>query len=253
MAVTVKWLGHASFRISNEDTVIYIDPWKLQGAAKDADVVLVSHSHYDHYSQEDIDKVSGADTQLLASNDVVATAGGRAVTPGLAVELVVATAGGRAVTPGLAVELDGVKIIGVAAYNPAKQFHPKRNQWLGFVVELGGKRIYYAGDTDLINEMKELKDIDLALLPVGGTYTMSATEAAEAVGRIGPKQAVPYHWGDIVGGPSDAEQFAEKAQCARIATTPRSTISVKAPPYSKLELAGVPFWPSLHARSQSPS
>jgi len=208
MAVTVKWLGHASFRISHEDTVIYIDPWKVHDSAKDADVVLVSHSHYDHYSQEDIDKVSGADTQLLASNDVVATAGGRAV------------------TPGLAVELDGVKIIGVAAYNPAKQFHPKRNQWLGFVVELGGKRIYYAGDTDLINEMKELKDIDLALLPVGGTYTMSATEAAEAVGRIGPKQAVPYHWGDIVGGPSDAEQFAEKAQCEVKVLQPGESLSL---------------------------
>ena len=157
---------------------------------------------------KDIDKVSGPDTKLLASNDVAARADGQVV------------------TPGLAVELDGVKVTGVAAYNPAKHFHPRRNQWLGFVVDIGGKRIYYAGDTDLIDEMKELKDIDLALLPVGGTYTMNAGEAAEAVGRIGPKQAVPYHWGDIVGAAGDAEQFAEKAQCEVKVLKPGDSLSL---------------------------
>ena len=208
MGVTVKWLGHASFRISHEDTVIYIDPWKVKDAAGDADVVLVSHSHYDHYSQEDIDKVSGPDTKLLASNDVVVTAGGRAI------------------TPALTVELEGVEVTGVAAYNPNKQFHPKRNQWVGFALEVGGKRIYYAGDTDLIDEMKGLKDIDLALLPVGGTYTMSAAEAVEAVGRIGPRQAVPYHWGDIVGGAGDAEQFARNARCEVKVLQPGDSLSL---------------------------
>ncbi|MBA7699999.1 hypothetical protein ES703_108705 [subsurface metagenome] len=101
---------------------------------------------------------------------------------------------------------------GVAAYNPNKQFHPKERNWVGFIVEIGSKRIYYAGDTDLTEEMKALKDIDIALLPVGGKYTMNGTEAAEAARHIKPKLAIPYHWGDIVGSRNDAEQFANLAE-----------------------------------------
>jgi len=196
MGIAIQWLGHASFRICYEDTVINIDPWKLKESAGDATLVLVSHSHYDHYSQEDIAKVSGPDTKLIASADVIAKA-----------------KAGEAIMPGLIVELEGVRVIGVAAYNPDKQFHPKGNNWAGFIIEIGSKRIYYAGDTDLTEEMKALKDIDVALLPVGGTYTMNAKEAAEATEHIKPKLAVPYHWGDIVGGRSDAEQFAKSAAC----------------------------------------
>jgi len=196
MGLTLKWLGHASFRISDEDTVVYIDPWKLKDARHDADLVLVSHSHHDHYSPEDINSVSGPDTKFVGSNDVVLEEGV-----------------GQAIMPGLTLEFDGVRVQGVPAYNLSKQFHPKSNQWVGFIIDIGGKRIYYAGDTDVIDEMKALKDIDVALLPVGGTYTMNAAEAAEAVGHIKPKLAVPYHWGDIVGSESDAQSFAEKAGC----------------------------------------
>lgn len=196
MGLSLKWLGHASFRISHEDTVVYIDPWKLKDAPHDADLVLVSHSHHDHYSPDDIEKVSGPDTKLVASNDVV-----------------LKERGGQAMMPGLMLEFGGVRVQGVAAYNPARQFHPKGNQWVGFIIETGGKRIYYAGDTDLTDEMKAVKDIDVALLPVGGTYTMNAAEAAEAAGYIKPKLAVPYHWGDIVGSKSDAQSFAQKAGC----------------------------------------
>ncbi|MBL7153412.1 MAG: MBL fold metallo-hydrolase [Phycisphaerae bacterium] len=209
MGLTLKWLGHASFRISHEDTVVYIDPWKLKDAPRDADLVLVSHSHHDHYSPEDINKVSVAETKLAASNDVVLKEGV-----------------GQAIVPGLTLEFEGVRVHGVPAYNPAKQFHPKGNQWVGFVVEIGGKRIYYAGDTDITDEMKALKDIDVALLPVGGTYTMNAEEAAEAIGHIKPKLAVPYHWGDIVGGESDAEEFAEKAQCEVKVLKPGESVSL---------------------------
>lgn len=196
MGITIQWLGHASFKICHEDTVIYIDPWKLKESPGDATLVLVSHSHQDHYSPQDIAKVSGPDTKLIASADVVAK--GKA---------------GEAIMPGLMIELEGVRVRGVAAYNPNKQFHPKAKNWVGFIIEVGGKRIYYAGDTDLIGEMKALKDIDIALLPVGGTYTMNAEEAAEAARHIKPRQAIPYHWGDIVGTRSDAEQFAELAEC----------------------------------------
>jgi len=196
MGITIQWLGHASFRICHEDVVIYIDPWKLKKSPGDATLVLVSHSHHDHYSPEDIAKVSGQDTKLIASADVVAK-----------------EKAGEAIMPGLVVEMESVRVRGIAAYNPTKKFHPKANNWVGFIIEIGSKRIYYAGDTDLTEEMKALKDIDIALLPVGGTYTMNAEEAAEATRHIKPKQAIPYHWGDIVGSRSDAEQFAELAEC----------------------------------------
>jgi L-ascorbate metabolism protein UlaG (beta-lactamase superfamily) len=196
MSVKLQWLGHASFKISSGSDVIYIDPWKLKDTPHDATVVLVSHSHYDHYSADDIAKVSGMTTKLVAAADVIAKQGK-----------------GDVLKPGQSVDINGVKITGVPAYNPAKQFHPKSNNWLGFVVETGGKRIYYAGDTDATDEMKDLKNIDLALLPVGGTYTMNAAEAADAAKAFKPKQAIPYHWGDIVGSQADADKFAKSAGC----------------------------------------
>ena len=208
MGITIQWLGHASFKICHEDTVIYIDPWKLKDSFGDATLVFVSHSHGDHYSPEDIAKVSGPDTRLIASADVVAK-----------------EKAGEAIMPGLMIELEGVRVRGVAAYNVDKVFHPKKNNWVGFLIEIGSKRIYYAGDTDLTDEMKGLKDIDVALLPVGGTYTMNAEEAAEATRHIKPKQAIPYHWGDIVGDRNDAEQFAELAECEVKVLAPGENIS----------------------------
>jgi L-ascorbate metabolism protein UlaG (beta-lactamase superfamily) len=196
MGVSLQWLGHASFKIRQDKTIIYIDPWKLKEPAEEATIVLVSHSHYDHYSAEDIAKVSGPETKLIAPPDVVAK-----------------ERGGEAIMAGVTVKVGAVGITGVPAYNPAKQFHPKANNWVGFVIEIGGKRIYYAGDTDVTNEMKTLKNIDVALLPVGGTYTMSAEEAAEAAKSIKPKKAVPYHYGDIVGSRGDADRFAKLAGC----------------------------------------
>jgi len=207
MSVTVQWLGHASFRISQAGEVIYIDPWKISGQPKDATVVLISHSHYDHYSSDDIGKVSTADTEVFGSGDVIDEYGS-----------------GHLMEPGQTVEIGGVVITAAASYNRAKQFHPKSNKWLGFVVEIGSKRIYYAGDTDLIDEMKWLGDVDLALLPVGGTYTMDAADAAGAVKYIKPKQAIPYHWGDIVGSRADADAFAKSSDCTVTVLGPSDTI-----------------------------
>ncbi len=209
MGTTLQWLGHASFKISHENDFIYIDPWKLKDSPRDATLVLVSHSHYDHYSPEDIARVSGADTKLVASADVVAK-----------------EKAGEVLLPGLTIQLGSIQVKGVAAYNPAKGFHPKGNNWIGFVIEVGSKRIYYAGDTDLTDEMKSLKELDIALLPVGGTYTMNAVEAAEATKYIKPKQAIPYHWGEIVGGRVDAEEFAETAECKVQVLSAGETISL---------------------------
>jgi L-ascorbate metabolism protein UlaG (beta-lactamase superfamily) len=196
MAVNIKWLGHASFKITGAGKIVYIDPWKLTESAKDATIVCVSHGHYDHYSAQDIKKISGPDTVVIGPADVVGN-----------------EQNGRLLKPGGIIEVSGIKVAGVASYNPAKQFHPKSNNWLGFVIEIASTRIYYAGDTDLIGEMKELKDIDVALLPVGGTYTMDAKAASDAALRIKPGCAIPYHFGDIVGSKTDAEKFSQNAGC----------------------------------------
>ena len=210
MSTSIQWLGHASFKICHKDEVIYIDPWKIKDAAHDATLVLVSHSHYDHYSSDDIAGVSSTNTKLIASADVIAQQGT-----------------GEQILPSLTKDMNGVVVQGIAAYNPGKQFHPKSNQWLGFIIQVDSKRIYYAGDTDLTEEMKAIEDISVALLPVGGTYTMNAAEAAEATKHINPKMAIPYHWGDIVGGRKDAEDFAEKTSCDVKILSPGQTIELE--------------------------
>jgi L-ascorbate metabolism protein UlaG (beta-lactamase superfamily) len=196
MSVKLQWFGHASFKITSGSDVVYIDPWKLKETPHDATAVLVSHSHYDHYSADDIAKVSGMTTKFFAAEDVVKKQGK-----------------GEILKPGQTVDIGDIKVTGVPMYNPAKQFHPKSNNWVGFVIEIGGKRIYYAGDTDETREMDALKNIDLALLPVGGTYTMNAAEAAAATKVFKPKCAIPYHWGDIVGSQADADNFKKLAGC----------------------------------------
>jgi len=192
----IEWLGHATFRIKDGVT-IYIDPWKLKGNQEKADLILISHSHYDHLSPEDVEKITKADTVIVASDDCRGKLKGTIKT----------------LNPGGSLTERGVKIQGVASYNPAKQFHPKKNNWLGFLVTVREETIYYAGDTDLIPEMEQLGTVDTALLPVGGTYTMSADEAAEAAKRIKPKRCIPYHYGDIVGSESDAEKFKKLCGC----------------------------------------
>ncbi len=208
MAVKLTWLGHASFRLEGKATV-YIDPWKL-GKEPAADLILVSHPHYDHLSADDIKKLSRDDTEIVATQDTFAELCGS----------------GHEIAPGKTLTVKGVEVAGVRAYNPNKQYHPRANGWVGFVVELDGKRIYYAGDTDVIDEMKDVADIDLALVPVGGTYTMTADEAVEAIGMIGPAKALPYHWGDIVGSRADAEAFRTGASCEVVVIEPGESLTL---------------------------
>jgi len=169
--------------------VIYIDPWKLKDGPK-ADLILITHTHPDHFSDEDIERLSNSKTVLIGAHDVVPK---RPIVH---------------MRPGDSRNLGWVGIEAVPAYNPAKQFHPKTNNWLGFVIELEGHRIYHCGDTDLIPEMSALRSIDVALLPVGGTYTMDPEEAAKAAGILKPRLAIPMHWGDIIGDRENAETFA---------------------------------------------
>jgi len=184
----IKWLGHASFQIKNSKT-IYVDPWELK-ISDPADIILITHQHYDHCSPEDIAKIQKEDTVIIAPEDCVQKLSGNI----------------KAIKPQEALDIEGVKIEATAAYNLNKAFHPKTNSWVGFIVSLDDTRIYHAGDTDLIPEMDNIK-ADIVLLPVGGTYTMNAKQAAECANKINPKVAIPMHYGSIVGSSANAEEF----------------------------------------------
>lgn len=191
MAVEITWLGHASFRLASPESVVYIDPWKRTTQPHDADVVFVSHSHYDHCSPPDVQRVCKDDTTIIAPVDAAGALGAA-----------------RAVSPGETIQVGECTVEATAAYNVGKAFHPKSNNWCGAVFTLAGVRIYYAGDTDRIDEMNDLNNVDIALLPVGGTYTLNAEQAAKVCKMISPGRAIPYHWGDIVGSQADAQAFA---------------------------------------------
>ncbi len=199
--VKIVWLGHDSFRISNGKTV-YIDPYQLKAEGK-ADVLLISHEHFDHLSLDDIKKVASSSTS------VVTTLQCSSEVKRVNVKDVVV------VKPGDKVNVQGIAIEAVPAYNTnkinpgtGKPFHPKEDNKVGFIVTINNVRIYHAGDTDAIPEMSKIK-ADIALLPVSGTYVMTAEEAAQAVKMIKPKIAIPMHIGKIVGSTKDAEKFKE--------------------------------------------
>ena len=190
MVENIFWLGHSSVRIDGQQ-VIYIDPWKLKDPKK-ADLILISHSHYDHLSVDDVGKIQKDDTVIVTTRDSAADLSGNI----------------RIVKPGDAVQVGEIQVEAVPSYNTDKAFHPKENGWLGFMVTVMGKRIYYCGDTDLIPEMKTIQ-ADIMLVPVGGTYTMTAEEAARAVNIIRPEVAIPIHYDDIVGSAEDARRFRD--------------------------------------------
>ncbi len=201
----ISWLGHDSFRIKNGKTVI-IDPFKLKSAPEKADVLLITHEHFDHLSPDDIKKVVSEKTTVVA----VSSCG--AELSKLKVKEV------KTVLPGDHVNIGDISVEAVPAYNvnkfrePGKVFHPKNDGKAGYIITIGGVRIYHAGDTDAIPEMSKVRT-DVALLPVSGTYVMTAEEAAKAAGMIGPKLAIPMHYGAIVGSERDAERFKQLAPC----------------------------------------
>lgn len=213
--IQITWLGHDGFKLK-KGKVVYVDPYQLKSKAEPGDLVCVTHEHFDHLSVEDLRKV------VTSQTTVVTIAACEESARGLSPKAV------RVVKPGDRVEIDGVAIEAVPAYNtskfraPGKPFHPQGDGKVGFIIGLGGVRIYHAGDTDEIPEMAAAANADVALLPVSGTYVMTAAEAITACKAIRPKLAIPMHYGAIVGSAADAETFRKGAGCRVEVLTPES-------------------------------
>ena len=195
MLENIEVLCHSSIRI-NKEKVIYIDPFKIDKNYNDADIIFITHDHYDHYSEEDIDKVKKEDTIIVAPEELLT----KLLRKGINKNAIIT------VEPNKNYMVQGIKFETISAYNTNKTFHPKENGWVGYIVEIRGIRYYIAGDTDITEENKKVK-CDVAFVPVGGTYTMDFKEAAELINEIKPKIAVPIHYGSVVGTKQDATDF----------------------------------------------
>jgi L-ascorbate metabolism protein UlaG (beta-lactamase superfamily) len=201
MAVTIEgveitWLKHDAFLLKGDGIVVAIDPYELRSVPEKADLVLVTHDHFDHCDPNSVRLVAKPDAVIVAPQNAASKLGKNV----------------RVVKAGDVLTEKGVTIKVVPAYNvrPERQrFHPKNYGGVGYLITLAGKTIYHPGDTDLIPEMDNLGQVDIALLPVSGTYVMDAQEAAEAVKRIKPTHVIPMHYGSIVGSKADAEKFAQ--------------------------------------------
>lgn len=198
MVENIKVFTHNSIRVQNGEKAIYIDPFEMKHAPHDADFILITHDHYDHFSPNDVAAVAKADTVLVVpekmadKTDKVKECVGKI----------------EAITQGETKDIDGFVIETIPAYNTLKPFHMKSAGWVGYIFEAFGKRIYVAGDTDITKEALEVK-CDIALVPIGGFYTMDPKAASELINTIKPDIVIPTHFGSIVGSPEDADKFAK--------------------------------------------
>ncbi|MDE1870873.1 MAG: MBL fold metallo-hydrolase [Candidatus Micrarchaeota archaeon] len=185
---SIFWIGHAAFYIKAKGTTIFIDPFKVgDGIKEKADIMLITHPHFDHNSKADIDRVRKDSTRIIAPKNCLDGKEYRHLEVSM---------------PGFRTKINDVEIEAVSAYNKSEErqkFHPKSENWVGYVISIDGTRIYHAGDTDLIPEMENIRDIDVALLPMGGTYTMAEEDAINAAKKIGPKTVIPMHYKMVLG------------------------------------------------------
>ena len=195
MLENIEVLCHSSIRFSKKK-IIYFDPFKIEENYNDADVIFITHDHYDHYSEEDIDKVVKGDTIIVVPEDLKT----KLLKKGWKEENIIT------VRPNEIYTVKNIEFKTIPAYNVNKQFHPKENAWVGYLLEIEGVTYYIAGDTDITEENKKIK-CDVAFVPVGGTYTMDYKEAAELINEIKPKVTVPTHYGSIVGSKKEGDKF----------------------------------------------
>ncbi len=201
--IEIKWLGHAGFLIKNHK-VIYIDPFNIKENLEKADIILITHSHYDHCSVSDIKKIIKEGTKIVLTADSQS----KITRSEIPIDI-------HIVEPNQEIDFGEIKISTLPAYNIDKSFHTKEEGWVGYIIKMNDLVIYHAGDTDLIPEMQRLtghKQPDkkfIVLLPVGGRFTMSAEEAVEAAKLIKPNLAIPIHYGGIIGTKEDAEEFVK--------------------------------------------
>lgn len=196
MLENIEVLCHSSIKF-NKGLIIYFDPFKINENYNDADVIFITHSHYDHYSEEDISKVIKDNTTIVVPKDLE----DMVLQFGFAKEHIIV------VSPNKEYSVLGINFKTIPAYNTNKNFHPKSNEWVGYIVNLDQTTYYIAGDTDITEENRQVK-CDVAFVPIGGTYTMTYSEAAELINEIKPQIAVPIHYGLIVGNKEDANNFA---------------------------------------------
>ncbi len=197
MLDNVRIFCHSSIRIESPK-IIYIDPFKINREHEDAELIFITHDHYDHFSENDIKKVMNEDSKIILPYGMYEKASNLGFKDENIIE----------VNPDEEKTVDGINFETIAAYNVNKSFHPRENGWVGYIITLNGERYYIAGDTDVTEEAKNV-NCDVAFLPVGGTYTMTAEEAAELANEINPDIAVPIHYGSIVGTDEDAELFVK--------------------------------------------
>jgi len=196
--MNIEVLCHSSIRIESEGKIIYSDPFKIKESKNDADIIAITHSHYDHFSEKDILKVKNEKTKILITSDLFE----KTLALGFKKENI------TIVMPNNKYGILDMEVETIPAYNTNKKFHPKENNWVGYILNIENKKIYIAGDTDIIDENRKI-ECDIVLVPVGGTYTMTYEEAAQLVNILKPEKVIPTHYGDIVGDIKDGINFSK--------------------------------------------
>lgn len=201
MLKNIEWLGHSTIKINNQNQVIYIDPYNIKQDYNNADIIFITHSHYDHFSEDDIRKVQKEETVIIITEDLYQKV----------LDLGFIKGNIFVVRPNESYKVHNIKFDTIPSYNVNKKFHQKENNWVGYVIDINGVKYYIAGDTDINDENKMVK-CDVAFLPVGGTYTMDFEEAANLANIIEPKLVVPIHYGSLVGTLEDAKNFKQEVK-----------------------------------------